>query len=138
VARLNNFGVSEASADREHTYIIPGVKADGTPNNTPITAKDYYQNYLGDLGGAEEQFVQTVNWVRLRDVSLSYSFDVKKIKAFNSAVMTFTGRNLWLDTNYSGVDPETSLTGAGSRINGLDYFNNPGSKSFIMTFKVGF
>ncbi|HEX8017200.1 MAG TPA: SusC/RagA family TonB-linked outer membrane protein, partial [Flavobacterium sp.] len=139
LARLHNFGVSEASADREHTYIIDGVKeSDGTPNDIAITAKNYYQKYLGDGGGAAEEAVTDVNWVRLRDVSLSYDFDVKRFTALSSAQISITGRNLWLDTNYKGVDPETSLTGAGSRINGLDYFNNPGSKSFIMTLKVGF
>ncbi|KOP37856.1 SusC/RagA family TonB-linked outer membrane protein [Flavobacterium sp. WLB] len=138
LARLHNFGVSEASADREHNYIIDGVKEDGTPNNIAISAKDYYQKYLGDGGGASEEAVTDVNWIRLRDVTLSYDFNVKKFTAINSAQLSFTGRNLWLNTNYKGVDPETSLTGAGSRINGLDYFNNPGSKSFIMTLKVGF
>ncbi|WP_343588396.1 SusC/RagA family TonB-linked outer membrane protein [Flavobacterium sp.] len=138
LARLHNFGISEASADREHSYVIEGVKQDGTPNNIAITAKNYYQKYLGDGGGASEEAVTDVNWVRLRDVTLSYDFNVKKFSVFNSAQLSFTGRNLWLDTNYKGVDPETSLTGAGSRINGLDYFNNPGSKSFIMSLKVGF
>jgi len=42
---------------------------------------------------------------------------------------------LW--TDYTGVDPETSLTGAGSNINGWDYFNNPGSKSYIFNLKFG-
>ncbi|MEZ0184522.1 SusC/RagA family TonB-linked outer membrane protein [Flavobacterium oncorhynchi] len=138
LARMHNFGVSEASGDREHTYIIDGVKADGSKNDKAISAKDYYQKYLGDGGGAAEEAVTDVNWIRLRDVTLSYDFDVKRFTAINSAQISFTGRNLWLNTNYKGVDPETSLTGAGSRINGLDYFNNPGSKSFIMTLKVGF
>ncbi|TDX09361.1 SusC/RagA family TonB-linked outer membrane protein [Flavobacterium sp. S87F.05.LMB.W.Kidney.N] len=138
LARLHNFGVSEASADREHNYIIDGVKQDGTPNNIAISAKNYYQKYLGDGGGAAEEAVTDVNWIRLRDITLSYDFNVKKFTAINSAQLSFTGRNLWLNTNYKGVDPETSLTGAGSKINGLDYFNNPGSKSFIMTLKVGF
>ncbi|MFH6958330.1 SusC/RagA family TonB-linked outer membrane protein [Flavobacterium aquidurense] len=138
LARLDNFGVSERSADREHTYVIDGVKADGTKNNIEISAKDYYQKYLGDGGGAAEEAVTDVNWIRLRDVTLSYDFNVKQFPAISFAQISFTGRNLWLDTNYKGVDPETSLTGAGSRINGLDYFNNPGSKSFIMSLKVGF
>jgi len=138
LARLHNFGVSEASADREHNYIIDGVKQDGTPNNIAISAKNYYQKYLGDGGGAAEEAVTDVNWIRLRDITLSYDFNVKKFTAINSAQLSFTGRNLWLNTNYKGVDPETSLTGAGSKINGLDYFNNPGSKSFIMSLKVGF
>ncbi|MFC5684365.1 SusC/RagA family TonB-linked outer membrane protein [Flavobacterium sp. MAHUQ-51] len=138
LARLHNFGVSAASADRERTYVIEGVTEDGTTNTQEVSAKDYYRFYLGDAGGAAEQFVTKVNWVRLRDITLSYDFNVKRFSSINSAQISFTGRNLWLNTNYKGVDPETSLTGAGSRINGLDYFNNPGSKSFIMTLKVGF
>ncbi|MFH7004459.1 SusC/RagA family TonB-linked outer membrane protein [Flavobacterium bizetiae] len=138
LARLDNFGVSERSADRNRTYIIDGVKEDGTKNDKAISAKDYYQKYLGDGGGAAEEAVTDVNWIRLRDVTLSYDFDVKKFTAISFAQISFTGRNLWLDTNYKGVDPETSLTGAGSKINGLDYFNNPGTKSFIMSLKVGF
>ncbi|MBF4507079.1 SusC/RagA family TonB-linked outer membrane protein [Flavobacterium sp. JLP] len=138
LARLHNFGISEASSDREHTYIIEGIKADGTPNNIAISAKNYFQKYLGDGGGAAEEAITNVNWIRLRDVTLSYDFNMKKFTAIHSAQLSFTGRNLWLNTNYKGVDPETSLTGAGSKINGLDYFNNPGSKSFIMTLKVGF
>lgn len=138
LARLHNFGVSAESGDRERTYVIDGVLADGTQNNIAISAKDYYQKFLGDGGGAEEQAVTDVNWIRLRDVTLSYDFNVKRFTAISNAQISFTGRNLWLNTNYKGVDPETSLTGAGSRINGLDYFNNPGSKSFIMTLKVGF
>ena len=138
MARLHNFGVSAASEDRERTYIIDGVKADGSKNTTPVTAKNYFQRYLGDGGGAAEQAVTDVNWVRLRDVTLSYDFNVKSFPSISNAQISFTGRNLFLHTNYKGVDPETSLTGAGSRINGLDYFNNPGSKSFIMSLKVGF
>ena len=49
-----------------------------------------------------------------------------------------TGRNLLLFTKYTGVDPETSLTGAGSNINGFDYFNNPGTKSYLINLKAGF
>ncbi|CAD0004925.1 SusC/RagA family TonB-linked outer membrane protein [Flavobacterium chungangense] len=138
-ARLNTIGISAGSADREHTYIIPGVKEDGTPNDIEITAKSYFQNFKGDSSlAAAEEATTDVNWVRLRDVSLSYDFNTKQFPFLSSAQLSVTGRNLWLDTNYKGVDPETSLTGAGSSINGLDYFNNPGSKSFIMSLRVSF
>ncbi|MFG4004686.1 SusC/RagA family TonB-linked outer membrane protein [Flavobacterium aquidurense] len=138
-ARLNTIGMSEGSLDRERNYIIPGVKEDGTANTTEISAKSYFQNFIGDNPtAAAEEAVTDVNWIRLRDVSLTYDFNVKQFPFLSSAQLTLTGRNLWLDTNYKGVDPETSLTGAGSRINGLDYFNNPGSKSFIMGMRVSF
>jgi TonB-linked SusC/RagA family outer membrane protein len=139
VARLNTIGVSQASAERDHNYIIPGVKEDGSANDIAISAKSYFQNFKGDSSlSAAEEAVTDVNWVRLRDVSLTYDFNVKQFPFLSSAQLTLTGRNLWLDTNYKGVDPETSLTGAGSRINGLDYFNNPGSKSFIMGLRASF
>jgi TonB-linked SusC/RagA family outer membrane protein len=137
-ARLDNFGLSERSADRERNYIIDGVKEDGSKNDIAIPAQKYYREFLGDNGGAAEEAVTDVNWVRLRDATISYDFNVKQFPFLTAAQISLTGRNLWLDTNYKGVDPETSLTGAGSNINGLDYFNNPGSKSFIMSLRVSF
>ncbi|MDY3318993.1 SusC/RagA family TonB-linked outer membrane protein [Riemerella anatipestifer] len=143
LARLNRLGVTAASAEnREGTYIVPGVLASGQPNNIAISANKYFTNYLGDAGGAAEQFVEKVNWWRLRDVTVGYKLS-SLLKRYNinllqDAEISFTGRNLWLDTNYKGVDPETSLTGAGSRINGLDYFNNAGSKSYIVTLRLKF
>ena len=43
---------------------------------------------------------------------------------------TFTGRNLFLWTDYNGIDPDTNLTGSTNAL-GLDYFNNPSTRSFI-------
>jgi hypothetical protein len=140
LARLHNIGRSQESADRERTYIVPGVLEDGvTPNTIEITPLQYYRTYLGDAGGAEEQHVETVNWVRLRELSLSYRLKIPSLSRYIDHIdLSATGRNLWLDTNYKGVDPETSLTGAGSNINGFDYFNNPGTKSYLFGITVGF
>lgn len=142
-ARLNRFGRTLESAENRYgSYVVPGVYSDGTVNTIEISPNRYFTSYLGDGGGAAEQFVETVNWVRLRDVTIGYKmgelFKKMGLKFIQGAEVSVTGRNLWLDTNYTGVDPETSLTGAGSRIDGLDYFNNPGSKSYIVTLKFKF
>ena len=135
-ARLNRIGVTQESADRDRTYVIPGVTASGEPNTTEISALTYFSSFVGDGGAAAEQFVENVNWVRLREVGLSYRFKFNKY--LNYIDLSFTGRNLFLDTNYKGVDPETSLTGAGSNLQGFDYFNNPGTKSYIFGVNIGF
>lgn len=138
-ARLTRLGRTAITVDRERTYVVPGLKADGTVNTTPVSALNYFSRYLGDNGGAAEQFIETVNWFRVRELSLSYRLaPVSLTKYLNYIDLSITGRNLFLDTNYKGVDPETSLTGAGSNINGFDYFNNPGSKSFLFGINVGF
>jgi TonB-linked SusC/RagA family outer membrane protein len=149
-ARLNNIGkTAESAENREQTYLIEGVYAEGTTingqdvsgqeNTTRVNAIDYFRRYVGDAGGASEQFVEEVNWVRLRDVNLSYRFNLRNAKlGLDYLDVSFNGRNLLLFTDYKGVDPETSLTGAGSNIGGLDYFNNPGARSFSFGVKFGF
>jgi TonB-linked SusC/RagA family outer membrane protein len=143
-ARLSRLGLTDESADRDRTYVIDAVYADNTTkpgekNTTEVTSAYYFQTFKGDLGAyAVENAIQDGSWTRLRSVSLSYRFDKLKTKAINYIDLSVSGRNLWLKTKYKGVDPETSLTGAGSNITGWDYFNNPGTKSFGVSLKVGF
>jgi len=150
-ARLNNVGTSAASADREGSYVIEGVLGDGTTNadgyanatstsnSVAIDGRDYWRSYMGDAGGAVENAIQNGGWVRLRDVSVSYRLDLSsKSKCVQYLDFSVTGRNLLLFTKYKGVDPETSLTGAGSNLQGFDYFNNPGTKSIFLGVKLGF
>jgi TonB-linked SusC/RagA family outer membrane protein len=140
VARINRQGVSEASAEhRGEDLIVPGVNENtGEANTVAISNRDYYTYYKGDFGATEEA-VFDGSWVRLKEISLSYHL---KLSKYNNVVkyadFTLSGTNLWLSTDYPGVDPETSLTGAGSNIGGFDYFNNPGSKTFIFGIKLGF
>lgn len=137
-ARLNQVGKSIDSEDRERTYVFDGVFENGQPNDQEISAQDYYRFVVGDAGGASEEFVETVDWVRLRDVSIGYTFTFSETAKIRSLNLNITGRNLWLSTNYKGVDPETSLTGAGSNLNGFDYFNNPGSRSVLFGASFSF
>ena len=137
IGRLNRLGRLAATGDRTTPYVIPGVKADGSANDIKISPLDYYSKYLGDGGGAQESLVYDGSWIRLREVTLSYTLP-KFPRLIKSASVYVTGRNLWLSTKYPGVDPETSLTGAGSNIGGFDYFNMPGSKSIIVGLNVGF
>ncbi|MDV7697595.1 SusC/RagA family TonB-linked outer membrane protein [Chryseobacterium soli] len=146
LARLNRLGVSQASADnRSATYVIPGVTESGAPNTVVIDNKTYYTSFVGDGSGSanEQQVEKNINWVRLRDVSLSYNFgkllsNTESLSFIKDAQVTFSARNLFLITNYKGVDPETSIAGAASNTNGFDYFNNPGTKSYTLSLKFTF
>ncbi len=140
---LSFFGRSQLTAEtREETPIVlNGVLPDGnggfTPNNIPIVRdRSYWTSAVGGFGSIGEQFVDDGGWIRLRELSLSYNLpkDWFKNILIESAYVTFTGRNLWFETDYNGVDPETSLTGNGNG-QGFDYFNNPGTRSYM--FKVG-
>ncbi|MBD8489065.1 SusC/RagA family TonB-linked outer membrane protein [Echinicola sp. CAU 1574] len=52
--------------------------------------------------------IEQVNWIRLKKLNLSYTFDEKLVKklGITSTRLFFTAENLMLITNYSGLDPE--------------------------------
>ncbi|WP_207421655.1 SusC/RagA family TonB-linked outer membrane protein [Desertivirga brevis] len=142
---LNFRGRTKESEARDQTYIIPGVYASGAnagqPNTTQLTGFQYFSNYLGGGGQSNELSVQDGSWVRLRSVNLSYRFNAPKILSRASVQYVELGanlRNVLLFTDYKGVDPETSLTGSDQNLSGLDYFNNPSTRSVIFNLRVGF
>jgi len=141
VARLNLLGRTAASEDRGRAYLIEGVVqtgvdttgapiSDGTPNTTEVSAFDYFNFFEGDAAALEQQ-IKDGSWVRMRELGLSYHYDApQKVKFFRGFDVSFTARNVFLITDYPGVDPETSLTGAGSNVSGFDYFNMPNTRSY--------
>jgi len=46
------------------------------------------------------------------------------------------GRNLKTWTRYKGFDPESNLGGAEWLTQGIDYFNNPQTRSFILSISL--
>ena len=47
--------------------------------------------------------------------------------------MRLSGRNLALWTDYTGFDPETSLSGGAVSTQGFDWFNPPTSRSVVLS-----
>jgi TonB-linked SusC/RagA family outer membrane protein len=135
------FGTHKDTETREpgDKYVFEGVLADGTPNTKEVVRDiDWY--VLGEgsgFTGPTEDFIEKTDWVRLRELTLSYSLgrNIATRAGLTNAEIFLTGRNLWLSTPYTGVDPETSLIGAGNG-QGLDYFNMPGTKSYMVGLRL--
>jgi hypothetical protein len=148
IARLHRLGRTQEVADARNNnerFVIPGVFVDEEgnvtgQNNIELDPFTYFNSYKGDAAGsAVGQTIYDGSWWRLRDITLSYRLNMKKYQNVINFIEVFvTGRNLWLSTDYPGVDPETSLTGAGSNNTGFDYFNNPGARSYMFGLKIDF
>ncbi len=140
---LSFFGRSQLTADTREEAATPisGVlKSNGQPNTIPVVRdQSYWTSSLGGFGAVGEQFVQDGGWLRLREVSLSYKLplDLLGVNFINSADISVLGRNLWYQSDYDGIDPETSLTGTGNG-QGFDYFNMPSTKSIIFKLNLNF
>jgi TonB-linked SusC/RagA family outer membrane protein len=92
------------------------------------------------FGPVASQFIEKGTRTRLREITLSYLLTGPKFKIktkLQSINFSITGRNLILWTSYSGIDPETNLTGV-TNGRGLDYFNNPSTRSYLFSIKVNY
>jgi TonB-linked SusC/RagA family outer membrane protein len=124
-------GLSTRILDRTQPYTFKGVLRDGKENTTPTvntiqitpqTRSDFYGAF------AESDFVEkNINWMRLKDISLSYMLPktlLKKINNIQALSVFVTGTDLYLLTNYTGGDPATNgttATSAGVGAWGIDY-----------------
>lgn len=140
---VSDFG-TPAIQDGIDGYVFRGNLKDwdgGGPAPTVALDEEWYRTGLGNhFDGPAEQFVEDGGYVRLRELSLSYRLNSEGFRNFtglSSLDFRATGRNLWLMTDYSGIDPETNLTGT-SNGRGMDYFNNPNTRSFIFSLKVNY
>ncbi|TDQ09749.1 SusC/RagA family TonB-linked outer membrane protein [Pedobacter metabolipauper] len=137
-------GLSKQTEERGKQVVFEGVvqNADGSfSTNTKAVelTQGYYENNLAAVGTA---FIEDGSWIRLRTVTLNYTLNKKYLpKVFSNVNLFITGRNLVLFTNYSGIDPEVGVSGAGVRGGGsagLDYGGVPSRRGFDLGLKVGF
>ena len=143
-----NGAIDFSQTPAENLVVIDGVYghldadgnavSSGVKNVTPVVRdEDWYRGQGSNFGGGPTTAaIEPTDWIRLREVTLSYN--LPKIGNFITEGQIYvTGRNLWLDTPYSGIDPETNLQGS-RNAQGMDYFNNPGTKSYVMGVKLTF
>jgi outer membrane receptor protein involved in Fe transport len=133
-------GVSSVSgADTTVTY---DASQSYTIGSTTYAGTDMIQRYWSNYAANSYNFITSVNWLKLRSVSLSYDFSdvLKNQKVIKGLTATAIGTNLFTWTNYKGMDPEVSAAGGtgGSGSTGIDYLGVPAVASFTFGVNVKF
>lgn len=119
--------------------ILDGVKEDGTVNDIRADFTTF-RNPYGRYGNApDKEFVYDADYVKLREVSLSYALPNKVIDRlpFNNVRFGVVGRNLWIiskDLPYA--DPEQSF-GAGN-VQGVQIGAYPSVKEISFNVNLDF
>jgi TonB-linked SusC/RagA family outer membrane protein len=136
---------AETALGREEGVIGKGVRevvADDksvtyAPNTVIVTANQLYgysnpRNY-------HESGIFDATYVKLREVSLGYSFNsalLKRVK-IQSAKLSFVGRNVWMIfKNTPHIDPEIDSKGGNAQ--GFGYGELPSSRSIGMNLSLSF
>jgi ferric enterobactin receptor len=143
-------GLSKRTLDREKPVNITGVLNDGlqntdNPTKNSIVITPYYRSdYFTSTVATEADFIETVNWARLRDATLSYRLPsklLKRQKLVKSASVYVTGTDLFLITNYTGADPSVNANTAFARGYGgagIDYGALATPRGINIGFKAQF
>lgn len=138
-------GLTMRTLDRNEPRVVKGVLRDGLENSATPTVNNIVvipainRNYY--VAMSEELFIEKdINWIRLKDVTIRYQIPGRWLKARDASVFV-TGTDLWLETNYTGLDPvvngNTAALG-GSGAAGIDFGNFPMPKGIAFGLKVGY
>lgn len=146
--KANDFyGVSKASADARDAggISIPNaVYAPGTPNAgqayTGLTdPREYYKTVGTTEGygkGIDEAYIYSATTVRLRQASISYTFDINS-KYMRNTTVSLVGTNLFFFYKKAPFDPE-QVSGNTPGGVGVDSFGLPVTRSIGLSLKANF
>jgi len=139
---LRRSGAATETKDRDRTYVHTGVVANGdgtySPNTTQITAEQYFTDLYGS--GVAEYIIFDASWLRLREVSLTYSLPKELTnRTFLGAVeLGLNARNVFLYApNVPHIDPEVNAQGV-SNSQGLEFNALPQARTYGASIRLTF
>ncbi|MEI6173757.1 MAG: SusC/RagA family TonB-linked outer membrane protein [Bacteroidota bacterium] len=118
-------------------FINPGVNPDGKNNTTRLAASNY--GAFGYSRLPNVAFVYDASYVKLRQVSLSYSLpsEILKKTFITGVSLTAVASNVWIIfKNLPHADPESGL-GAGN-LQGYSTGSLPSTRDFSLNLKLTF
>jgi TonB-linked SusC/RagA family outer membrane protein len=130
---------SSTGADFTQTYEAGKTYTIGS---TTVAGTAMIQRYWANYASNSYNFLTSVNWVKLRSLSLTYDFSglLKDKRIIKGISATAVGTNLFTWTNYKGMDPEVSAAGGtgGSGSTGIDYLGVPAVSTFTFGINLTF
>ncbi len=134
---MSYYGTAKITEQRGTYKTFDGVKEDGTPNDIPVLQDQaYFQNYFSNV---DEFFVEDGSFVKLREITLAYSLPkalINRIK-LQDVTLSATGRNLWINSDFTYRDPEGSLLGNGNA-QGFYHAVTPSTKGYTFGVNIAF
>ena len=143
---LQRSGIAEVTAPggKREDIVVPGVvkQADGTyaPNQTPVSLQQYYQALGTGRAGISEAYVYDATNIRLRNVSLTYSFPSSMLKKtpIQRLKLGVSVNNVWMiKSNLDGIDPE-SVYATSTNATGMENASAPTSRTYLFNVTLGF
>lgn len=104
-------------------------------------------NELSKYAGPRGNFIEKADFIRLSNLTLSYDLGgwskAQTKGLLKRCVVSVTGNNLWLKTNYGGAEPQIDSQGGSKRTRGISYLSSdwtavPAPRSYAFSLNIGF
>jgi TonB-linked SusC/RagA family outer membrane protein len=82
-----------------------------------------------------DAWIEPMDFFRLRYVTVTYRLPARFVPGTRNATLSFAGRNLFLSTDYSGLDPE-GADQQDSQVGRREYYTLPQLRSFAITLRT--
>lgn len=131
----NTNGTLKESLYGRDGIVFPGVTEDGVVNTKEIRGDQYW----AALGGITEAWMYDATNIRLRELSIGYSFpkSILRKTPFTALRLSFVGRNLWMIKSHTkGFDPEAGYTSGNAQ--GIEFGSMPTMRSLGFNLGVSF
>ncbi len=121
-----------------------GFFTSGSITNARNVTRDVLTS--GEAPGASAdvstRFLEKGDFIRMQNASLGYNVPLSGDGAFKTLRLSLTGQNLFLITNYSGLDPEvtvaTGTLGSGVPTRGIDWAAFPTPRTITFGINASF
>lgn len=150
------FGLSNSFSYKQFdlSFLVRGVQGSDVFNNTALDLQRVSllpgQNVLAAAltdGVARRQqatyssrWIEDGSFIRMDNLTLGYNVKLGERIFLRNARIYFTAQNLFVITDYSGLDPEVvaSLPGIGEAPRGIDYMSYPRARTYMIGASVSF
>ncbi len=143
LALINNGLHKQTLEGRENGLEISGIDdATGDPFTVtvaPENLRTYWGNIAADDSGIAEEFVYDTDFVKFRELSVSYNLPSKILEKIyvSDLRVSLIGRNLfYISKEIDNLDPEASLNNLNSQ--GIERFGIPATRSLGFSLNVKF
>jgi hypothetical protein len=137
---LDAYGVSKSTEKREVSFIYPGVKPDGTPNDIErggLSDPDAFQYlYQSVLTNIDEYYIQNNSFIKLREATISYRLPKTLLKSVDLDLSIYV-RNLLIWTELPNFDPEATQ-GNNNMGGSFERFSMPQTTSYGFGINLNF
>lgn len=111
--------------------------------NTTALAVQYDNEDITNSNEVSTRYLEDGAFLRLNNMTLGYNISpeiLSKTGVIKNLRLALTGQNLFLFTDYSGFDPEinSNLSIDGIQTFGIDYYNYPKARTFVLSLNVTF